>query len=403
MTGRLRYAFDMVEPVYVVSAARTPIGSYLGALASIPAPRLGAAAIQGALERAQLESSHVGEVFMGNVLSAGIGQAPARQAAIFAGIPHSVPTTTVSKVCGSGLQALIFGAKTLALGDAEIAVAGGMESMSNVPYYLREARSGYRMGDGKLVDGMIFDGLWDPYNDFHMGQAGELCAKEYGLGRELQDEFARRSYALAGAAQKSGAFAKEIVPVAIAQKKGDPLQVSEDEEPGRGDPSKFDKLRPAFAKDGTITAANASSINDGAAALVLATQSALKQHGLKPLARIVGYGSAARAPEWFTTAPALAIETTLKKLGLAVKDIDLWEINEAFSCVTMACTRLIGIDPERVNVRGGAVALGHPIGASGARIVVTLLGAMHERGAQRGLATLCIGGGEAVAVVLERC
>jgi acetyl-CoA C-acetyltransferase len=250
---------------------------------------------------------------------------------------------------------------------------------------------------------MIFDGLWDPYNDFHMGQAGELCAKKYELTRERQDEFAKKSYALAIAAQKSGAFAKEIAPVSIAQKKGDPLLVSEDEEPGKGDPSKFAKLRPAFASDGTITAANASSINDGAAALVLASESAVKRHGLKPLARIVGYGSAAQAPEWFTTAPALAIDLTLKKLGLAVGDIDLWEINEAFSCVTMACTRLAGIDPAKVNVRGGAVALGHPIGASGARILVTLLGAMHDGGAQRGLATLCIGGGEAVAVVVERC
>ena len=393
----------MSGSVYVVSAARTPIGSYLGALASLAAPRLGAVAIKSALERAQVAPELVGEVFMGNVLSAGIGQAPARQAAIYAGVPNTVPATTVSKVCGSGLQAVVFGAKTLALGDAEIVIAGGMESMSNVPYYLREARSGYRMGDGKLIDGMIFDGLWDPYNDYHMGQAGELCAKEYGCTRELQDEFAKKSYALAGAAQKSGAFAKEIVPVAIAQKKGDPILVNEDEEPGRGDPSKFDKLRPAFAKDGTITAANASSINDGAAALVLASESAVKQHGLKPLARIVGYGGAAQAPEWFTTAPAKAIDATLNKLGLATKDIDLWEINEAFSCVTMACTKLAGIDPTKVNVRGGAVALGHPIGASGARILVTLLGAMHDAGAQRGLATLCIGGGEAVAVVVERC
>jgi acetyl-CoA C-acetyltransferase len=393
----------MTESVFVISGARTPIGSYLGALSSMPAPRLGAIAIEAALERAGIAPEQVDEVFMGNVLSAGIGQAPARQAAIFAGVPHSVPATTVSKVCGSGLQAVVFGSKTLALGDAGLVLAGGMESMSNVPYYLREARSGYRMGDGKLIDGMIFDGLWDPYNDFHMGQAGELCAKEHGCTRELQDEFATKSYGLATAAQKSGAFAREIAVVPIPQKKGDPLLVSEDEEPGRGDPSKFAKLRPAFSKEGTITAANASSINDGAAALVLASESAVKRHGLKPLARIVGYGGAAQAPEWFTTAPAVAIDATLKKLGLSSKNIDLWEINEAFSCVTMACTKLAGIDPEKVNVRGGAVALGHPIGASGARILVTLLGAMHDRGAQRGLATLCIGGGEAVAVVVERC
>jgi acetyl-CoA C-acetyltransferase len=393
----------MPAPVYVVSAARTPIGSFLGTLAGLPAPRLGATAIKGALERAAVTPEQIGAVFMGNVLSAGIGQAPARQAAIFAGLPHSVPATTVSKVCGSGLEAVILATKTLHLGDAELAVAGGMESMSNVPYYLRDARSGYRMGDGKLIDGMIFDGLWDPYNDFHMGQAGELCAKEYGLTREQQDEFAKTSYARALAAQKSGAFAQEIAPVAIAQKKGDPLLVSEDEEPGRGDPSKFDRLRPAFTKDGTITAANASSINDGAAALVLASELAVKRHGLQPLARIVGYGVAAQAPEWFTTAPALAIESTLKRVSLTAQDIDLWEINEAFSCVTLACTKLAGLDPAKVNVRGGAVALGHPIGASGARILVTLLSALHEAKAQRGLATLCIGGGEAVAVVVERC
>jgi len=391
----------MAEAVYVVSAVRTPIGAFLGALASVPAPRLGAVAIKSALERGGVAPQLVGEVFMGNVLSAGIGQAPARQAAMFAGVPDSVPATTVSKVCGSGLQAVIFGAQSLLLGDTELVVAGGMESMSNVPYYLREARSGYRMGDGKLIDGMLLDGLWDPYNDFHMGQAGELCAKEHGLTRELQDDFAKRSYGLALAAQSSGAFAKEIAAVAIPQKKGDPLMVSEDEEPSRGDPNKFDKLRPVFAKDGTITAANASSINDGAAALVLASESALKRHGLKPLARIVGYGSAAQAPEWFTTAPALAITSTLKKLGLKLSDIDLWEINEAFSCVALACTKIAGIDPEKVNVRGGAVALGHPIGASGARILTTLLGAMHDGRAQRGLATLCIGGGEAVAVVVE--
>jgi acetyl-CoA C-acetyltransferase len=393
----------MTEAVYVVSAVRTPIGAYLGALAPLSAPKLGAVALSAAIERAGISPEHVAEVFMGNVLSAGIGQAPARQAAIFAGIPHSTPATTVSKVCGSGLQAVIFGAKTLLLGDAELVAVGGMESMSNVPYYLREARSGYRMGDGKLIDGMIFDGLWDPYNDFHMGQAGELCAKEYGFTREAQDSYARQSYERAIAAQKAGQFARELVSVPVPQRKGEALNVTEDEEPSRGEPAKFDKLRPAFAKDGTITAANASSINDGAAALVLASESAVKRHGLTPLAHIVGYGGAAQAPEWFTTAPARAIDVTLSKLGLKVADIDLWEINEAFSCVALACTKLAGIDPARVNVRGGAVALGHPIGASGARILTTLLHAMHDRRDQRGLATLCIGGGEAVAVVVERC
>ena len=387
--------------VYIVGAARTPIGSYLGALSSLPAPRLGAIAIRAAVERAGMAPDDIGEVFMGNVLSAGIGQAPARQAAIYGGIPQSVPATTVSKVCGSGLQAVVFGAKTVLLGDASVVVAGGMESMSNVPYYLREARTGYRMGDGKLVDGMIFDGLWDPYNDFHMGNAGELCAKEYGLTREAQDAFAAESYRRALAAAQSGAFTAEIAAVPVPQRKGEPLLVSDDEEPGRGDPSKFGKLKPAFTKDGTITAANASSINDGAAALVLASEQAVRERELTPLARIVGYGSAAQAPEWFTTAPAAAIAVTLEKLGLSAADIDLWEINEAFSCVPMAVGKLAGVDPERVNVHGGAVALGHPIGASGARILTTLLYALRARRARRGLATLCIGGGEAVAVVVE--
>ena len=387
--------------VYIVGAARTPIGSYLGALSALPAPRLGAVAIRAAVERSGLMPDDIGEVFMGNVLSAGIGQAPARQAAIFGGIPATVPATTVSKVCGSGLQAVVFGAQSLLLGDAHVALTGGMESMSNVPYYLREARAGYRMGDGKLVDGMIFDGLWDPYNDFHMGTAGELCARDYGITREAQDEYATESYRLAQAAVESGAFAAEIVPVPVPQRKGDPVLVADDEEPGRGDPSKFSKLKPAFSKDGTITAANASSINDGAAALVLANERTVREKKLTPLARIVGYGRAAQAPEWFTTAPAAAITVTLSKLGLRASDIDLWEINEAFSCVPIACAKLSGVDPERLNVRGGAVALGHPIGASGARILTTLLYALRDRGARHGLATLCIGGGEAVAVVIE--
>jgi acetyl-CoA C-acetyltransferase len=392
----------MSQSVYIVGAARTPIGSYLGALAGVAAPRLGAVAARAALTRANVAPELVGEVYFGNVLSAGIGQAPARQASIFAGVPNTVPCTTVNKVCGSGLQATVLAAKAVLLGDAEIALAGGMESMSNVPYYLREARSGYRMGDGKLVDGMIFDGLWDPYNDYHMGKAGELCAREYGFDRKAQDAFATESYRRAQAAIGSGAFAAEIAGVEVPQRKGSALLVSEDEEPGRGDPSKFDKLKPAFEQDGTITAANASSINDGAAALVLASEAAVRRHNLAPLARIVGWGSVAQAPEWFTTAPAKAIELTLGKLGMTNEDIDLWEINEAFSCVTMACSKLAGLDPETVNVRGGAVALGHPIGASGARVLVTLLHALRDLGKRRGLATLCIGGGEAVAVVVER-
>ncbi len=388
--------------VFIASAARTPVGSYLGTLGAQSAPELGATAIRAALERAKLAPKQVEEVFMGNVLSAGIGQAPARQASLKAKIPDTVPTTTVSKVCGSGLQAVVFGAKTILLGDADIVVAGGMESMSNVPYYLTKARTGYRMGDDKIVDGMIFDGLWDPYGNFHMGVAGELCAREYGLSREAQDEFARESYRRAVAAQKEGLFTAEIAPVEIPQRKGNPIVSADDEEPGRGDPEKFGMLRPAFKDEGTITAANASSINDGAAAVVLASEKALNAHGLTPLARVVGYGSAAQAPEWFTTAPVKAIEATLAKTGVKKDDIDLWEINEAFSCVGMACTRLAGLDPSKVNVRGGAVALGHPIGASGARILTTLLYAMQDRDAKRGLATLCIGGGEAVAMIVER-
>ncbi len=387
--------------VFIVSATRTPIGSYLGSLSTLSAPRLGATAVRAAVERAKLTPEQIQEVYMGNVLSAGIGQAPARQASKFAGIPDSVPCTTVSKVCGSGLQAVVLASRALMLGDVAVAVAGGMESMSNVPYYLDKARTGYRLGDGKLVDGMIFDGLWDPYNDFHMGNAGELCAKEYGLSREAQDEFARESYRRAMHAIKEGLFKDEIASVEVPQRKGDPLVVSEDEEPGRGDPSKFDKLRPAFTKDGTITAANASSINDGASALVLATGDFVKEHKLEPLGRVVGYGGFAQAPEWFTTAPAKAIEVTLQKLKLRTEDIDLYEINEAFSCVTMACNQLAGLDPAKVNVRGGAVALGHPIGSSGARILTTLLFALRQQKQKRGLATLCIGGGEAVAVVIE--
>jgi acetyl-CoA C-acetyltransferase len=391
-----------LPPVYIVSATRTPIGSFLGSLAELTAPELGKIAIRAALERAGVAPELVGEVFMGNVLSAGIGQAPARQASLGAGLPNTVPCTTVSKVCGSGLQAIVFGAKTVALGDSEIVVAGGMESMSNAPYYLKRARTGYRMGNGELIDGMILDGLWDPYNNFHMGNAGELCAKELNFSRESQDEFAKESYRRALAAQKEGLFAGELVTVEVPQKKGDALKVSEDEEPGKGNPAKMAALRPAFTKDGTITAANASKLNDGASAVVLASEKAVKEHNLKPLARIVGYGSAAQAPEWFTTAPAAAIDATTSRLGIAKADIDLYEINEAFAVVAQACAQKCGIDLAKVNVNGGAVALGHPIGASGARVLTTLVHAMKSRNARRGLATLCIGGGEAVAVIVER-
>lgn len=390
------------SPVYILSAVRTPIGAYLGALAPLAAPKLGAVALRAAVERARVLPEQVDEVFLGNVLSAGLGQAPARQAAIHGGLPASVPATTVSKVCGSGLQSVVFGARAILLGEAACVVAGGMESMSNVPYYLREARTGTRMGDVKLVDGMLFDGLWDPYNEFHMGQAGELCARELGISRTEQDEFARSSYQRARAAAASGAFKDELVSVAIPGKGGAAVEVSGDEEPGRGNPERFSQLKPVFAADGTITAANASSISDGASALVLASEALVHERGLEPLARIVGWGGAAQAPEWFTTAPAVAIERTLGKLKLTVREIDLWEINEAFSCVAIACARLAKLDPERLNVHGGAVALGHPIGASGARILTTLIHSLRTHQLGRGLATLCIGGGEAVAVVVER-
>jgi acetyl-CoA C-acetyltransferase len=391
-----------LAPVYIVSAVRTPIGAYLGSLSSLSAPQLGAAAIKAALERAKVAQDQVGEVFMGNVLSAGIGQAPARQAMRFAGLPDNVPATTVSKVCGSGLQAIIFGAKTLAVGDTDIVVAGGMESMSNVPYYLDKARSGYRMGNGTLVDGMIHDGLWDPYSNVHMGTCGDKCAAEYKVSREAQDEYAKESFRRALGAQKEGLFDAEIVPVDVPQRKGDPIAVKLDEGPAKGDPTKFASLKPAFAKDGTITAANASSINDGASALVLASENAVKKHNLKPLAKIVGYAGAAQEPQWFTTAPAKAMDGVLQKLGMTPNDIDLVEINEAFAVVAMVSAQLSKIDLSKVNVRGGAVALGHPIGASGARIVTTLLHALQHANKKRGLASICIGGGEALAMVIER-
>jgi len=387
--------------VFIVGATRTAIGSFQGALGAVPAPSLGATAIRAVLERASVSPADVSETYMGNVLSAGMGQAPARQAAKAAGIPDSVPATTVSKVCGSGLMSVILGTKGILLGDAEVVVAGGMESMTNAPYLLPKGRAGYRMGDGKVVDSMVHDGLWDPYKDYHMGMAGELCARELGFTREAQDDFARESYRRALAAQESGKFAEEISPVTIKGRKGD-VVVDTDEEPQRARLDKMASLRPAFDKSGTITAANASKINDGAAALVLASGEAVKKLGLTPLARVVGYGGHAQAPEWFTTAPVGAIENALARTGLALDAIDLFEVNEAFSCVTMACAKKAEIDLEKTNVRGGAVALGHPIGASGARILTTLLYAMAERKVARGLATLCIGGGEALAVVVER-
>jgi len=388
--------------VVIVGAARTPIGSFLGSLAAVTAPRLGAAAIRAALERAGVEPGAVDEVVMGNVLQAGVGQAPARQAAIYAGLPEKTPAWTLNKVCGSGLKAVISAAQAIALGDADVVVAGGMESMSNVPHYDRSARTGVRMGNVELVDGMVHDGLWDVYGQHHMGIAAEHCATTQDVPRAAQDEYALESTKRAIEAWKSGAFKPEIVPVEIEGKKGEKTVVSEDDGPKGAKPEKIPTLKPVFKKDGTVTAANASSINDGAAAVVLMSAERAQKEGRKVLARLRAWGGAARAPIEFTIAPADAVRVTLAKAKLETKDIDLWEINEAFAVVSVANNRLLGLDGKNVNVRGGAVALGHPIGASGARILVTLLHAMKDLDRKRGLASLCIGGGEAVALVVER-
>ena len=388
--------------VVIVGAARTPIGSFLGSLAPVTAPRLGAVAIRAALERAGVAPDQVDEVIMGNVLQAGVGQAPARQAALAAGLPHATPAWTMNKVCGSGLKAVISGAQAIALGDAEVVVAGGMESMSNVPYYDRSARTGARMGNVELVDGMIHDGLWDVYDQQHMGVCAEACATSQGISRSAQDEYAVESTRRAVEAWSSGAFRAEIVPVEIEGKRGDRTVVAEDDGPKGARPEKIPSLKPVFKKDGTVTAANASSINDGAAAVVLMSAERAARDGRPVLARLRGWGGTARKPVEFTLAPADAIRKVLGKAGLSTPDVDLWEINEAFAVVSIANNRLLELDGKRVNVRGGAVALGHPIGASGARILVTLLYAMKDLDRRRGLASLCIGGGEAVALLVER-
>jgi acetyl-CoA C-acetyltransferase len=391
-----------MKEAVIVSAARTPVGNFQGSLAAIPSTRLGSIAIEAAVERAGISPDDVDQCVMGCVLPAGLGQAPARQAALGANLPKSVDCMTVNKVCGSGLKAVMVAFDSIRLGEADVVVAGGMESMTGAPYALYQARGGYRMGDGKIVDLMIKDGLWDAYNDFHMGVAAELCAEKYGFTREIQDEFALESYARAQRAQKEGLFKDEIVPVSVPQRKGDPIVVSDDEGPARAQPAKVPTLRPAFKKDGTVTAANASSINDGAAACVVTSAEFAKEKGLTPLAKIVAYASASMEPEWFTIAPAEAMKKLFEKTKLSPDDIDLYEINEAFSVVTLKANKDFRLDPAKVNVNGGAVALGHPIGASGARILVTLLYAMKKRDAKRGLATLCIGGGEAVAMIVER-
>ncbi len=384
----------------ILSAVRTPIGAFLGSLSALKAPELGAVVIKEAVSKAGIKPEDVSEVIMGNVLQGGVGQAPARQAAIYAGLPKSVPAMTINKVCGSGLKSVMLADQAIRCGDAEIVVAGGQESMTNAPYILFKARGGYRMGNGELVDLMIHDGLWDVYKQIHMGNAGELCADECNISREDQDEYAIMSYKRALAAQENGWFNDEIVPVEIKTRKGT-VVVDTDEEPGKVNFDKVKSLRTVFKKDGTVTAANASSIDDGASALVVASQAKADELGIKPLAKIIAHDSFAQEPDWFTTAPIQAIKKVLQKAGLQLEDIDLFEINEAFSVVPMIAARELNIPYEKINIHGGAVSLGHPIGASGARVLTTLIHAMKLKGYKYGLATLCIGGGEASAMIIE--
>ena len=385
---------------YLVAAARTPIGGFGGVLASLSAPELGAAALRAAVARAGVPPEAIEQVIMGNVLAAGLGQAPARQAGLGAGIPRAHGALTVNKVCGSGLMAVMLAAQAIRLGEAQLIAAGGMESMSRAPYLLPQARHGHRLGHGRVV-AMILDGLWDPHNDFHMGNAAERTARALGIGREAQDRFAAESYRRAQAAIAEGRFAAEIAPFTTAGRRG-PATVDTDEEPGRVDFARIPHLRPAFEPGGTITAANASTIADGAAAVIVAGEEAVRRHGLTPRARIVASAAAGRAPEEFPVAPIDAVRKVLAAAGLSTADVDLFEVNEAFAVVALAAIAELGLDPARVNVHGGAIALGHPIGASGARVLVTLLSALEQRGLRRGLATLCLGGGEAVAMVIER-
>ncbi len=390
----------MDRDVFLVSGARTPIGAFGGALSSVPAPELGAVAIQAALEKARILPDQVDEVILGNVVSAGLGQNPARQAAIKAGVPVSIGATTINKVCGSGLKAVMLASQAIRLGEAEAVVAGGMENMSLAPYLLPQARQGYRMGDGKLVDAMLHDGLWDVYENKPMGAYGDLCAATYQFRRQDQDDFAVRSFTRARRAIAEGVFDDEIAPVAVQTRQGE-VVVTEDESPARFYEDKLRALRPAFGPEGTITAGNASSINDGAAALVVASGACCARLRLEPRARVIGSATFSGEPAWFTTAPIGALRKLLDALRWRVDAIDLFEINEAFAAVTMAAERDLKIPAEKVNIYGGAVALGHPIGASGARILVTLLNALHRTGGHRGVACLCIGGGEAVAVGIE--
>jgi len=385
----------------ILSGARTPIGVFMGALAEVTSPKLGAAAIKGALEKSQVLPQQVNEVFMGCVLTGGVGQAPARQASLGAGIPNTVPCTTINKVCGSGMKAVITASQGIMLGDNKVVVAGGMESMSNAPYILPKARGGYRMGNGSIVDSMILDGLWDPYGDVHMGTCGELCAKELSISRAEQDEFAIRSFELANEAMEKGYYKDDIVAVQVTKGK-ETLSVSEDEGPRKVRYEKIPTLKPSFDKNGTITPANASSINDGACAMVLTEEEYARENGLKVRARIVSYSSHANAPEWFTTAPIDSIISVLEKAKMTVADVDLFEINEAFAVVPIAAERKLGIPRDKLNIYGGAIALGHPIGASGARIILNLLNALEREQKRIGLASICIGGGEATSMIIER-
>jgi acetyl-CoA C-acetyltransferase len=392
----------MARDVVIVGAARTPIGAFQGALSSLKAPELGAVAIKAALERAGLKPEQIDQVFMGNVLQAGVGQAPARQASRFAGLPDGTPTVTINKVCGSGLQAVVNAYQAIALGDADVVVAGGMESMSNAPYLSHALRGGARMGHVEFKDSMVSDGLTDAYDNVHMGLCAEQCADSMKISRAAQDEFAVESTNRAIRSQKEGLFKNEIAAVSVPQKKGDPVVVLEDEGPKNAKPEKIPSLKPVFKKDGTVTAANASSINDGAAALVLMSAEKAKALNLPILGKITGHAAAARKPVEFTIAPADAISKLMTKTGKTVADVDTWEINEAFAVVSLANNQLLKLDPAKVNVRGGAVALGHPIGASGARVLVTLLHTMKDHNLKRGVASLCIGGGEGIALMVER-
>jgi acetyl-CoA C-acetyltransferase len=388
------------KKIVIVSAVRTPIGSFMGGLSTVPAPQLGAIAIKGALNKINLDPNMVDEVFMGNVIQAGIGQAPARQAAILAGLPNTVPCTTINKVCASGMKAVMFAAQAIQSGDAEVVVAGGMENMSLIPHYVH-LRNGVKFGPTSVVDGMQKDGLVDAYDNNAMGVCADLCATEYQISREAQDAFAIQSYERSATAWANGKFDEEIVPVAVPQRRGEPIIIAKDEEFSNVKLEKIPSLSPVFTKDGTVTAANASTINDGAAAMVIMSEEKAKSLGLKPLAYIIGYADTAHEPKWFTTAPAKALPKALAKAGTLIENVDYFEFNEAFSVVGLANAQLLGLDESKINVNGGAVSLGHPLGCSGARIMVTLINVLKQNNAKIGAAAICNGGGGASAIVIE--